>query len=213
MPCSHLTNGKTVFDQHETNMEMQRMRSHLHNTHQHQRCDMPRLHQTEKGQTAMDAIRHNTITGIVAMTLMVGACTGTTETTQPAATIAPVYTYADQYGPQAQAIAELAAYLQTVTTTVAPRRTPAPATNFDWDTLAACETGGNWSANTGNGYGGGLQFAHTARWSTWRAYGGEQYAPHPWQASREQQIDVGERVLESSGFGAWPGCSRKNGWL
>ena len=178
---------------------------------------MPRLHQTEKGQTAMDATRHNTIiTGIIAITLMVSACTGTTP--EPAAQeIAAIdHVQGDQYGPPAQAIAELAAYLQTITTTtvapVAPR-TAAPATNFDWDTLAACETGGNWSANTGNGYGGGLQFAHTARWSTWRAFGGEAYTPHPWQASREQQIDVGERVLASSGFGAWPGCSRKHGWL
>ena len=200
------------------------MRSHLHNTYHHQRCDMPRLHQTEKGQTAMDATRHNTIiTGIVAITVMVSACTGTTP--EPAAQefAAIDHVQGDQYGPPAQALAELAAYLQTVSTTVPKtsqnsRTTPtSPANPIDhadmWDILADCETGGNWSANTGNGYGGGLQFAHTAQWSTWRAYGGEAYAPHPWEASREQQIDVGERVLASSGFKAWPGCARKNGWL
>ena len=42
-----------------------------------------------------------------------------------------------------------------------------------WDQIAECESGGNWAINTGNGYSGGLQFLH----STWRAYGGQQYAP------------------------------------
>ena len=82
-----------------------------------------------------------------------------------------------------------------------------------WDLLAICETGGNWQANTGNGFGGGLQFAHTQHWSTWLSFGGGTYAPNPWEASREQQIDIAEQVLASSGWKAWPGCSRKNGWL
>lgn len=82
-----------------------------------------------------------------------------------------------------------------------------------WDQLAQCETGGNWATNTGNGYGGGLQFAHQRSWSTWLASGGGEFAPNPWDASREQQIVVAERVLASSGWGAWPGCSRKFGWL
>ena len=28
----------------------------------------------------------------------------------------------------------------------------------NWDAVAACESGGNWAINTGNGYYGGLQF-------------------------------------------------------
>jgi len=76
-----------------------------------------------------------------------------------------------------------------------------------WDQIAQCESGGNWSINTGNGYSGGLQFLH----STWRAYGGTQYAPLAYQATRAQQIDIAERVLADAGWGAWPTCSRRLG--
>jgi resuscitation-promoting factor RpfB len=76
-----------------------------------------------------------------------------------------------------------------------------------WDSLARCEAGGNWSTHTANGFSGGLQFSS----STWTGFGGGEYAPAAWQASREQQIDIAERVLASSGWGAWPGCSRKLG--
>lgn len=78
----------------------------------------------------------------------------------------------------------------------------AAATDSEWDAVAQCESGGNWHINTGNGYQGGLQFAP----STWAAHGGTQYAPSADQASREQQIAVGERVLASQGKGAWPVC-------
>ena len=97
----------------------------------------------------------------------------------------------------------------------APRTEP----NYDsgdgsrWDQLAQCEAGGNWATNTGNGYGGGLQFMHQGSYSTWLSYGGGEFAPHPWEASREQQIVIAERVLAGSGWKAWPGCSRKFGWL
>lgn len=82
-----------------------------------------------------------------------------------------------------------------------------------WDRLAGCETGGNWSAATGNGFGGGLQFAHTSSYSSWNSYGGLEFAVHPWLASREQQIVVAERILVDVGWRAWPACSRKFGWL
>jgi hypothetical protein len=74
-----------------------------------------------------------------------------------------------------------------------------------WDRLAGCESGGNWSINTGNGFYGGLQF--TA--STWRAFGGTAYAPRADLASRSQQISVAQRVLEVQGWKAWPACSAK----
>jgi len=82
-----------------------------------------------------------------------------------------------------------------------------------WDQLAQCEAGGNWATNTGNGFGGGLQFMHQKSYSTWLSFGGGEFAPHPWEASRESQIVIAEKVLASSGWNAWPGCSRKFGWL
>ncbi|MFD7668513.1 transglycosylase family protein [Streptomyces sp. NPDC059788] len=76
-----------------------------------------------------------------------------------------------------------------------------------WDRLAGCESGGNWRADTGNGFSGGLQFAH----STWRSFGGGKYASRASRASRAQQIRVAERVLARQGWGAWPACSARLG--
>jgi LysM repeat protein len=73
-----------------------------------------------------------------------------------------------------------------------------------WDKLAACEAGGNWSINTGNGYYGGLQFTL----GSWKAVGGSGY-PH--QASREEQISRGQALQARQGWGAWPACSSKLG--
>ena len=72
----------------------------------------------------------------------------------------------------------------------------------NWDAIAACESGGNWSTNTGNGFSGGLQFTQ----GTWDAYGGGQYASTAAGASRSQQIAVAQRVLAGQGIGAWPVC-------
>ena len=76
-----------------------------------------------------------------------------------------------------------------------------------WDRLAECESGQDWGYNGGSGYDGGLQFLP----ATWRAYGGGDFAQFAYQASREQQITVAERVLDDVGWGAWPACSRKLG--
>jgi LysM repeat protein len=76
------------------------------------------------------------------------------------------------------------------------------ATAAEWDAVAQCESGGNWSINTGNGYYGGLQFSA----STWAAYGGTQYAATADQASKAQQIEIAEKVLAGQGKGAWPHC-------
>ncbi|MFF4035719.1 transglycosylase family protein [Streptomyces sviceus] len=78
------------------------------------------------------------------------------------------------------------------------------ATASEWDAVAQCESGGNWSINTGNGYYGGLQFSA----STWAAYGGTQYASQANLASKSQQIAVAEKVLASQGKGAWPVCGK-----
>lgn len=80
--------------------------------------------------------------------------------------------------------------------------TAAPASS--WDSLAQCESGGNWSINTGNGYYGGLQFSP----SSWSAAGG---SGMPHQASKAEQIRVAENLLSMQGWGAWPACSAKLG--
>lgn len=84
---------------------------------------------------------------------------------------------------------------------------PAAPSGSVWDRIAQCESGGNWSINTGNGYYGGLQFSA----STWRAFGGGQYAPYAHQATRAQQIEVAKRTQAAQGWGAWPSCTRKLG--
>jgi len=75
----------------------------------------------------------------------------------------------------------------------------AHADSANWDAIAACESGGNWSASTGNGYHGGLQFTI----GTWLANGG---TGSPENASRQEQIRVAENVLRTQGRDAWPAC-------
>ena len=85
---------------------------------------------------------------------------------------------------------------------------PANAASEDtWDAVAECESGGDWSINTGNGHYGGLQFNE----STWEGFGGTEYASNAADASREQQIAVAERVLQEQGPGAWPSCGQEAG--
>jgi hypothetical protein len=82
---------------------------------------------------------------------------------------------------------------------------PANASSgVNWDAIAQCESSGNWATNTGNGFFGGLQFTM----STWQANGG---VGAPQNASREQQIAVAERVLQTQGIGAWPVCGKHAG--
>jgi uncharacterized protein YabE (DUF348 family) len=68
-----------------------------------------------------------------------------------------------------------------------------------WDSVAQCESGGNWHINTGNGYYGGLQFSY----STWLAYGGDDFASRADLASREEQITVANRVYADNGLAQW----------
>jgi hypothetical protein len=83
----------------------------------------------------------------------------------------------------------------------APAAEPA---GHDWDAVARCESGGDWSINTGNGFYGGLQFTP----STWLAFGGAAYVPRADLATRAEQIAVAENVLAEQGPGAWPTCGR-----
>ena len=87
---------------------------------------------------------------------------------------------------------------------------PAPADAAPlraWNRLAHCESGGRWHINTHNGYYGGLQISGR----TWRAFGGKRLASMPHQASKRQQIRVGERIKRGQGWRAWPACSAKVG--
>lgn len=83
--------------------------------------------------------------------------------------------------------------------TAPPDPAPGPQHSVNWDAIAACETGGNWATNTGNGFSGGLQFTP----STWAANGG---SGSPADANRAEQIRVAENVLRTQGIGAWPTC-------
>ncbi len=86
-------------------------------------------------------------------------------------------------------------------------RAPAPTTPSGsvWDRLAECEANGNWQNVSSNGlYYGGLQF----HLDTWNRHKSASYPSNPVNATREQQILVGERVQASQGWAAWPHCSR-----
>ena len=78
----------------------------------------------------------------------------------------------------------------------------AATSSVNWDAVAQCESSGNWAADTGNGFYGGLQFTL----STWHSYGG---SGMPNAASRDEQIAVAERVLAGQGIGAWPVCGKR----
>jgi uncharacterized protein YabE (DUF348 family) len=73
------------------------------------------------------------------------------------------------------------------------------SSGINWNGIAQCESTGNWSINTGNGYYGGLQFDN----STWASGGGTAYAPRADLASKEQQIAVAENVAASRGKSPW----------
>lgn len=77
--------------------------------------------------------------------------------------------------------------------------TASAAPDSTWDSVAQCESSGNWSINTGNGYYGGLQFSQ----STWNAFGGQEYASRADLATKEQQIAIAEKTLAGQGWGAW----------
>ena len=111
-------------------------------------------------------------------------------------------------------------FLNTTTTTVQPPpiTESVPAQQIEpnyssgdsvWDLIAQCESGGNWSINTGNGYTGGVQFLQ----DTWLRMGGAEFAPDAYLATREQQIVIAERTLAAGGWTQWSGCARRYGLL
>jgi len=182
------------------------------------------MHPNEQENHSMDATALRAAIGIALVALILAAalrCDNDTaaQPTEPATLdqaidIGNGYDFTTNAG---AALANLEQYLTSITTTTtrsaaAPAAGPAASQPGDdrWDQLAQCEAGGNWHyPPVAGGFSGGLMF-HIG---TWRAMGGLDYAPDAYLASREQQIDVAERTLAVSGWGAWPGCSRKFGWL
>lgn len=79
-----------------------------------------------------------------------------------------------------------------------------PDSSDVWEQIASCESGGNWSINTGNGYYGGLQFSEGA-WMSVEGSG----LPH--EAPRDEQIMRGKMLQEKRGWGVWGLCAKKLG--
>jgi uncharacterized protein YabE (DUF348 family) len=116
-------------------------------------------------------------------------------------------------GPAAPKTTAAAAPKTTAPKTTAPPPPPPPvpapppppvATGLNWDAVAQCESGGNWSINTGNGYYGGLQFSA----STWISNGGGAYAPTANLATKAQQITIANKLYAARGAAPWPVCGK-----
>jgi hypothetical protein len=151
---------------------------------------------------------------LVLAVAIVGVVTGATGAKGEEA-VAPVTVASTEPVDMYTAMADIAASLATLpppapTTTVPARSAQTraevrvdPSDPGVWDALAHCETRGNWATDSVPGFSGGLGFAN----GTWASNGGTEFAEVAADATREQQIEVAQRVLEGSGWGAWPGCS------
>ncbi|MGW6200645.1 transglycosylase family protein [Kribbella sp. NPDC055110] len=173
----------------------------------------------QKTVTKTEAVAHGTAETKSA-TLEVGTKKTTAKGTDGSKTVTYLYTYLDGklsttkvVGSQlvAKAVDEQVVVgtkpkPTTPTTTTTTTDTPSSSNVGAWDRIAECESGGNWSINSGNGYYGGLQFDH----GTWAAYGGTAYANNANGASKAQQIAIAEKVkADRGGYGAWPVCGKR----
>ncbi|MFF0343464.1 ubiquitin-like domain-containing protein [Kribbella sp. NPDC004875] len=175
----------------------------------------------QKTVTKNEAIAHGTAKTESA-TLLEGTTKTTTKGTDGAKAVTYLYTYLDGKLSTTKVVgAKLVTKAvdeqvlvgtkpkpaEPTTTTTDTSKPAAPSGGSGaWDRIAACESGGNWAANTGNGYYGGLQFDH----GTWAAYGGTAYANNANGASKAQQIAIAEKVkADRGGYGAWPVCGKK----
>lgn len=133
--------------------------------------------------------------------------TGRTVVTEPRARVVRVGTKpaapapAAPPAPTSQAPASPAPASQAAAPAPAPAAAPAPTGGWsvNWDAIARCESGNNWSINTGNGYYGGLQFDS----GTWLSNGGGAYAPRADLATKDQQIAIAEKVYAARGLSPW----------
>lgn len=94
-----------------------------------------------------------------------------------------------------------------VAASLTPSSTIATADPVNWEAVAQCESGGNWSANTGNGDYGGLQISQ----ATWDANGGAEFAGLPSQATPAEQVAVANQIMATQGPAAWPTCASRGG--
>lgn len=105
--------------------------------------------------------------------------------------------------PATQGLPLAAGFRSVVTASVPPAAgsPPAPAPTGDpWTALRQCESGGDYSSNTGNGYFGAYQFSQ----ATWSALG---FPGRPDQASPSMQDQAAHQLQASSGWGQWPACA------
>ena len=101
----------------------------------------------------------------------------------------------------AEAVSSAAVEARTTSYSYTPATPVTYNSGTNWDAIAACESGGNWAINTGNGYYGGLQFTQ----ATWAGAGGLAYAPRADLATPEQQIAIASKL----GLGNWPVCGSR----
>ncbi|TDO68468.1 uncharacterized protein YabE (DUF348 family) [Kribbella sp. VKM Ac-2571] len=175
----------------------------------------------QKTVTKTEAVAHGT-DETKSATLEVGTKKTTTKGTDGSKTVTYLYTYLDGKLSTTKVVgSKLVAKAvdeqvlvgtkpkpvePTTTTTTTETDTPASSNVGAWDRIAECESGGNWSIDSGNGYYGGLQFDH----GTWAAYGGTAYAYNANGASKAQQIAIAEKVkADRGGYGAWPVCGKR----
>jgi nucleoid-associated protein YgaU len=101
---------------------------------------------------------------------------------------------------QAQAAAAAAAQAQA---SKAQASQPAPAGGV-WAELRACESGGNYAEDTGNGYYGAYQFAL----STWEGLG---FGGLPSDAAPAVQDEAAQELQALYGWDQWPACAAELG--
>ncbi|RZT20143.1 uncharacterized protein YabE (DUF348 family) [Kribbella sp. VKM Ac-2569] len=173
----------------------------------------------QKTVTKTEAIAHGT-DETKSATLEVGTKKTTTKGTNGSKAVTYLYTYLDgklsatkvvgsklvAKAVDEQVVIGTKPKPEEPTTTTTETDTPTSSNVGAWDRIAECESGGNWSINSGNGYYGGLQFDH----GTWAAYGGTAYAYNANGASKAQQIAIAEKVkADRGGYGAWPVCGQR----
>ena len=82
---------------------------------------------------------------------------------------------------------------------------PSPSSSSaDLAALRSCESGGNYRANTGNGYYGAYQFSP----STWQSLG---HGGRASDAAPHVQDEAALRLASTKGWSQWPACARSLG--
>ena len=121
----------------------------------------------------------------------------------PAAAVTPITT-----APPTTAAPTTTTTAPPATTTTPPPTTAPAASNGasagDFAALRECESGDNYSENSGNGYYGAYQFSE----ETWQGLG---YSGLPSDAAPPVQDQAAEQLQARSGWGQWPACSAELG--